>query len=174
MQIFIKIFAVVTFRQFFHFMILMILTLSECRSISSHTKLIILISNMQNCDFSSDIIAFERFISINIWFKFWMCRSTKMRISDTTFLFSWSFRFFLTTTSFTNVWHFFEIWAVTVLSLPILSLSHHTFLKLILASARAPSWAPARAPSWAPSWAYLRKALSDRLHVYISGLSYIR
>ena len=63
---------------------------------------------------------------------------------------------------------------VTVLPLPILSLSHHTFLKLILASARAPSWAPARAPSWAPSWAYLRKALSDRLHVYISGLSYIR
>ena len=92
----------------------MILTLSKCRSISSHTKFIILISNMQNCDFSSNIITFERFISINTLFKFWMCRNTKMRISDTTFLFSWSFRFLLTTTSFTNVWHFFEIWAFRI------------------------------------------------------------
>ena len=106
-----KAFAVVTFRQFFHFILLITLKLSECRSVSSHTKSTIFMLDIQNWDFSLNIIAFERFISINILFKFWICRNTKIRISETNLLLSWSFRSFLIVMSFTNIWHFFEIWA---------------------------------------------------------------
>ena len=46
------------------------ITLSKCRFVSSYTKSIIFMSNIQNWDFSSNLIIFERFILINILFKF--------------------------------------------------------------------------------------------------------
>ena len=51
-------FVSICIQQSFHSIILMIFTLSECRSISSYTKFTILIANMQNCDLLSNIVVF--------------------------------------------------------------------------------------------------------------------